>query len=210
MTQCKAATKKGDRCKRAVANGSKDRCSTHSKQVGPRNVSFKTLAQHGGSALGAVATMIKIYEFAEKHWPQLKLAGKIIKEVVKHAVAGRFSTNKNHYYPSRPRRNAGKPLRTKKPASGWLLKIKKAASGRARTVGSTKKITMAHSRRACQGIIARGEVTNLEAKERHSEFNLWFSQLPADVRRDIYKRPLNQKAAAVSALVKPARAKAKV
>lgn len=208
MTQCKATTKKGYRCKRPVANGSKDHCSTHSKQVAPRNVSLKTLTQYGGSALGAVAAMIKIYEFAEKHWPQLKLAGKIITEVVKHAVAGRFS--KGRHYPSRPRRNTGKRLRTKKPASGWLVEIKKAASGRVRTAGPAKTITMAHSRRACQGIIARGEVTKREAKERRSEFNLWFSQLPADVRRDIYKRFLNQKAVAVSVPAKPAKTKAKV
>jgi len=55
-------------------------------------------------------------------------------------------------------------------------------------------------------MIARGHVTKEEAKERHKDFNLWFSQLPANVRRDIYKRIVNQKTETVSALAKPTKA----
>jgi len=53
--------------------------------------------------------------------------------------------------------------------------------------------TMVDLRRDCRAAIRYGYVSDEEARDMHTDFNLWFSQLPPNVRRDIYKRILAQK-----------------
>jgi hypothetical protein len=64
---------------------------------------------------------------------------------------------------------------------------------------------MADLRRDCRTAIRRGHVFDEEARDIHADFNLWFSQLPPIVRRDIYKWILAQKAVAASAPLKMAK-----
>lgn len=166
MTQCKATTKKGDQCKRSIKNESEGSCSIHSKQRAPRRVPWNKFARVGSQTIFAIAAINDVYQFAEKHWPHIKTAYKIVKELLIAAMMARKSSS----------RSGGGISRRK-------VKIER---------------TMVDLQRDCKRAIRRGYVLDEEASDIHADFNLWFSQLPPNVRRAIYRRILAQKFAVAS------------